>query len=234
MSTHVSLADGSGAMFDGIAPRYDLLNRLISFGLDRGWRRALLDSLGTPCRVLDVATGTGDVALALAHRHPQAAVVGLDPSVGMLEVARRKVAAAGLGERIELVEGDAQAMDFPGASFDACCIAFGIRNVPDRAAALAEMTRVLRPGGVLAVLELSEPQGGAMAALARFHVHQVVPRVGALLSGADAYRYLRRSIAAFPPADAFVAMLGEAGLEQARARRLSFGTAHLFTARRPP
>ncbi len=218
-------------MFDGIAPRYDLLNRLISFGLDRSWRRALVSSLGGASRVLDVATGTGDVALEIVRTHPESRVVGLDPSPGMLAVARRKVAAH--GERIRLVEGDATALPFADGAFDASCIAFGIRNVPDRDAGLREMARVTRPGGVVAVLELGEPREGPLAPFARLHVHHVVPRVGAWLSGSGEYRYLQSSVGAFPPAEAFGRQMSQAGLEAVDVRRLHFGAAHLYLGTAP-
>ncbi len=228
-------ADGSGAMFDGIAPRYDLLNRVISLGLDRRWRRALVRALalGPGGRVLDVATGTGDVALAIARAHPDGAVVGLDPSREMLHVGRRKVERAGLAGQITLVEGDAQALPFDDASFDAACISFGIRNVPDRPRGLGEMARVVRPGGVVAVLELGEPRDGPLAPVARWHAHTVVPRIGAALSGAAAYDYLSRSVAAFPPPGEFAAMMGAAGLAEVAVRPLGFGAAHLYSSLRP-
>ena len=137
--------DGSGAMFDRIARRYDLLNRLMSFGIDRSWRRDLVAAMPDDGRLLDVATGTGDVALSLAKAYPEAPIVGLDPSVGMLEVGRGKVMDRGLNERVRLDEGDAQSMPYPDDHFAGACIAFGIRNVPDRIRGLAEMKRVTRP-----------------------------------------------------------------------------------------
>ncbi|MCA9540715.1 MAG: ubiquinone/menaquinone biosynthesis methyltransferase [Myxococcales bacterium] len=221
-------ADGSGAMFDRIARRYDLLNRLMSFGVDRGWRRRLIAAMPIEGELLDVATGTADVALALARSRPACSVVGLDPSANMLAVGQEKIVQADLEARVALVEGDAQAMPFAADRFAGATIAFGIRNVPDRLAGLREMARVTRPGGPVAVLELSEPTGGPLAALARFHVHHIVPRLGAWLSGDAEYRYLQRSIAAFPPADAFAELMREAGLRDVRATRLTMGTAHLY------
>jgi demethylmenaquinone methyltransferase/2-methoxy-6-polyprenyl-1,4-benzoquinol methylase len=220
--------DGSGLMFDRIAPRYDLLNRLMSFGIDRSWRRLLMRSMPLEGALLDVATGTADVAIALARLSNSTTLVGLDPSAGMLEVGRAKVQAAGLGSRIDLVEGDAQAMPFSDNAFAGSSIAFGIRNVPDRLLGLREMARVTAPGGPVAVLELSEPRGGPMAALSRLHVHHVVPFMGSLLSGHDEYRYLQASIQAFPPPDAFCELMRDAGLTQVKATRLTFGTAHLY------
>jgi demethylmenaquinone methyltransferase / 2-methoxy-6-polyprenyl-1,4-benzoquinol methylase len=226
---------GSGAMFDAIAPRYDLLNRLMSFGVDRRWRKRTVRelALGERARVLDVATGTGDLALEIARRHPGTRVVGVDPSAGMIAIGQDKVAARGLADRVELVLGDAQALDFADGHFDATCIAFGIRNVPDRARGLAEMRRVVRPGGRVCVLELGEPRGGVLGPLARFHVHHVVPRMGALLSGRREYRYLQRSIAAFPPPDEFAAMMTDAGLRVVEVAALTFGVCHLYVAEVP-
>jgi demethylmenaquinone methyltransferase/2-methoxy-6-polyprenyl-1,4-benzoquinol methylase len=218
---------GSGAMFDRIADRYDLVNRVISLGLDRGWRtkavRAL--ALGPKARVLDLATGTGDLAIAIADAHRDARVVGLDPSEGMLAIARRKALSA--ADRIELVTGDVQALAFESASFDGATIAFGIRNVPDRARGLAEMHRVLRPGARLVVLELAEPEG-LLGPLARWHVHHVVPTIGAWLSGAPEYDYLQRSIAKFPSPAAFADMMRVAGFRDVDWSALTFGAATLY------
>lgn len=226
----VAVDDGSGAMFDAIAARYDLLNRILSLGIDQRWRsktaRAL--RLGPGARVLDLATGTADLALRVAREEGSCSVVGLDPSARMLEVGRRKVTQRQLDARIELVQGDAQTLPFPDDSFDGVCIAFGIRNVPDRPRALREMARVTRPGGRIAILELSEPDGGFLAPFARFHVHTLVPTLGALLSGAREYRYLQRSIAAFPKAPAFSEMMSAAGIDVLELTPLTFGVCHLY------
>jgi demethylmenaquinone methyltransferase / 2-methoxy-6-polyprenyl-1,4-benzoquinol methylase len=230
--------DGSGAMFDRIAHRYDLLNRVLSLGIDQRWRRRTVRalSLGTIpglVRVLDLATGTGDLAILVARSHPSVQVEGLDPSQRMLDVAAAKVRDTGLADRIALVTGDAQSLPYPDDTFDGVTIAFGIRNVPDRARGLREMRRVTRPGGRVAVLELSEPGDGVLGRVARFHVHTVVPRVGALLSGEREYRYLQQSIAEFPPATEFAAMMGDAGLEPVRVIPLTLGVCHLYVGERP-
>jgi demethylmenaquinone methyltransferase/2-methoxy-6-polyprenyl-1,4-benzoquinol methylase len=223
---------GSGAMFDGIAPRYDLLNRIASLGLDNSWRRRAVRALALPdaAVVLDLATGTGDVALQIAESYPAARIIGVDPSEGMLAIARDKIARAGLAERIELRLGDACELPFARASLDGVIIAFGIRNVPDRAGALAEMARVTRPSGRVVVLELSEPEPGFVGSVARLHVHSVVPRLGAWLSRAPEYRYLERSIAAFPAPPEFAALLERAGLALLDVERLGFGACRLFVA----
>ncbi len=222
---------GSGQMFDKIAGRYDLLNRLMSLGLDKAWRRKLVAAMNVDGRgeVLDVATGTADVALDIVTIHPKVKVTGLDPSVGMLDVGRHKVSELGLDQRIVLVEGDAQNMsDFEDDRFEASCISFGIRNVPDRLKGLKEMTRVVRPGGRVVVLELTEPNEGILAPFARFHVHHVVPRLGALISGNREYRYLQESIAAFPTPPKFAALMEEAGLKDVTFEKMTFGAAHLY------
>ena len=224
---------GSGAMFDRIAHRYDLLNRVLSLGIDQRWRRRAVRSLeldGRTPRVLDLATGTADLALLIAREHADAHVTGLDPAERMLDVGRAKVREAGLEERVRLVTGDAQSLPFPDDHFDGVTIAFGIRNVPDRARALREMGRVTRPGGRIAVLELSEPGPGPLGRLARFHVHTLVPWIGGLLSGAREYRYLQQSIAAFPSAPEFVRLMEGAGLAMVRVQPMILGVCHLYVA----
>ncbi len=220
--------EGSGAMFDAIAGRYDLLNRLMSLGKDRAWRRQTAQRLGSPIHVLDLATGTGDLAIEVALHNPRAKIVGLDPSGGMIAIGRRKIGRAGLAARIEFVQGDAQRLPFPDCSFDAVTMAFGIRNVPDRSAALVEIARVATPGARVALLELTEPRGAGLAAAARLHVHWIVPMLGALISGSREYGYLSRSIAAFPPPEHFVQLAERAGLSPVEIVAFSFGACHMF------
>jgi demethylmenaquinone methyltransferase/2-methoxy-6-polyprenyl-1,4-benzoquinol methylase len=221
---------GSGAMFDGIAERYDTLNRILSLGLDQGWRRRTARELRLRpgATVLDLATGTGDLAILIARENPDVRVIGVDPSSRMLEVAARKVREEGLEGRIDLREGDAQALDLADASVDGVTMAFGIRNVPDRPKALREMARVTNEGGRVAILELSEPREGVLSKLARFHIRKVVPRIGGALSGSAEYRYLQESIAAFPPPDEFAAMMTASGFRGVSANPLTFGVVCLF------
>lgn len=238
---------GSGQMFDRIASRYDAVNRVLSLGLDKRWRRRVVAELGlhaeadraqrawvgeTPA-ILDVATGTGDLAIALATACAGAAVIGLDPSTRMLEIARSKIGQRGLADRISLVQGDAQALPQRDGEVDAATIAFGIRNVPDRDKGLRELARVVRPGGRIAVLELGEPRRGLLGRMARWHSHYLVPRIGGWLSGAREYAYLQRSVAAFPPPDAFAAMMRNAGLDVLKVIPLTFGVCTLFIATPP-
>lgn len=227
-----SAREGSGAMFDDIAGRYDLLNRIISLGLDQSWRRKTVAALaiGENERVLDLATGTADLALRVATLAPSAQVIALDPSAKMLAVASHKVAASGHADRVRLLRGDAESLPFADDSIDRLCMAFGIRNVPDRARALREMARVTRHGGRIAILELAEPQRGVMASLARMHVHHVVPWLGGLLSGSREYRYLQRSIAAFPSANDFCRVMESSGLSLVACHPLTFGVATLYVA----
>jgi demethylmenaquinone methyltransferase/2-methoxy-6-polyprenyl-1,4-benzoquinol methylase len=204
-------------MFDRIAHRYDALNRVLSFGLDTGWRKRALAHLPRPAspaglRVLDVATGTADVALLLLDRDDTAAVTGVDVSTAMLDHGRRKAAQHPRGEALVLQTGDATALPFGDGCFDAVTMAFGLRNVIDVDAALRELWRVLVPGGRAIVLEFGTPQPGPFAALYEQYRRHVLPRIGGALSGdAHAYRYLDRTIATFPSGDALRARFDDAG-----------------------
>lgn len=224
---------GSGDMFDRIAGRYDLVNRIMTFGLDQSWRRKTVSRLDLKpgSRILDLATGTGDMALEVLRQEPGASVVGLDPSAEMLAVGREKIAGQGLSEQIEMQQGEAETLPFDDDSFDGVCISYGIRNVADRGAGLREMARVTRPDGRIAILEATDVRSGLLAPFARFHVYQVVPRVGALLSNAEEYRYLQTSITAFPAADEFAAFMAENGLEVLEVKSMTFGANTLFVAR---
>jgi demethylmenaquinone methyltransferase/2-methoxy-6-polyprenyl-1,4-benzoquinol methylase len=161
---------------------------------------------------------------------PGATVIGLDPSARMLDIARDKIARRTLADRVTVVIGDAQQLPYRDCEMDAATIAFGIRNVPDRPRALRELARVVRPGGRIAVLELGEPRGGVLSRAARFHTRYVVPRLGALLSGAREYRYLQSSIAAFPPAAEFAQLMQQCGLHVIEVAPLTFGACTLYVA----
>lgn len=228
-----AIRPGSGAMFDGIAHRYDMLNRVLSLGMDQAWRRRTIRALALSAgdRVLDLATGTADLALMATSLVPGIVVEGLDPSPNMLDVGREKVAGAGLEDVIRLVEGDAQALPYPDDAFRGTMIAFGIRNVPDRPKALREMARVTEPEGRVAILELTEPRGGLIAPFSRAWCRHAVPLIGALLSGAREYRYLQSSVQAFPPAEEFLEMMRGNGLEPIETLPMGMGACTLFVAR---
>jgi demethylmenaquinone methyltransferase/2-methoxy-6-polyprenyl-1,4-benzoquinol methylase len=188
-------------MFDRIARRYDLMNRLMTFGRDVAWRRAAARAAleHRPLTVLDIATGTGDLAFELAAQGAPR-VIALDFSLEMLRLAARKQGTARWRAAVRFVCGDAMRLPFPDASLDACTIGFGLRNLPDYEAAVGEFARVLRPGGRLVVLETT-PFAGPLAPLFRFYFDYLVPWIGGIVSGdRDAYRYLPRSTAAFPSA----------------------------------
>ncbi len=226
------VAGGSGAMFDGIAARYDLMNRLMTFGIDQRWRRRTVDALQAKpgARILDLATGTGDLALMVADRIPQCTVVGLDPSAGMLAVGRDKVAARGLADRVELVQGDACQLPFADQSFDGITMGYGIRNVVDRPRALAEMARVLKPGARVAILETSEPRG-LLGLGAKLHMRVLVPLLGGLLSGAPReYRYLQQSTTAFPSPEDFAKLIDSSGLKMQELITLLAGASCIHVA----
>ena len=222
-------------MFDAIAPRYDLLNHVLSAGMDRGWRDRAVDalSLSSGARVLDLCTGTGDLAIAIVQRANGASVVGVDFAGEMLRLASIKVSGASLQRRIRLVRGDATRIPLPDDCCDAATIAFGIRNVaqPDRA--LAELARVIRPGGRLAILEFGEPRIPGIRTLYSWYFRYVLPLVGRLVSKhQSAYSYLPASVGAFPPPTEFSRMLAATGFSQVRAVPLTLGVVYLFIAER--
>lgn len=220
-------------MFDRIAPRYDLLNHILSCNIDRLWRRRLVRLVrdGKPRHILDVATGTGDSAIALARGIGEAHVTGVDISEGMLATARTKVANAALDTRITLMQQDAERLDFPDRAFDAVTVAFGVRNFAALEQGLAELVRTLRPGGKLFVLELSQPKGW-FGRCYSWYATRMLPRIGGWLSHKQAYTYLPVSVEAFPAPERFTAMLEQAGLHDCTAKKLSFGIAHIFTGTR--
>jgi demethylmenaquinone methyltransferase/2-methoxy-6-polyprenyl-1,4-benzoquinol methylase len=216
--------------------RYDLLNRLLSFRRDVGWREAAaaLMRFGASGRLLDVATGTADLAIAAARRHPRIAVTGIDFAQPMLEIGRRKADAAGLGHRITLQEADACALPFADASFDVAAVAFGMRNFPDKLRALREMRRVTAPGGRVMVLEMSFAPSSAFRPFYGFYLGQLLPRIARLFAnGSATYEYLGDSIRHFLSPNALAALMREAGLEAVACRSLTFGAAWLHIGRVP-
>lgn len=220
-------------MFDHIAPRYDLLNRILSFGIDKRWREKAVRMVveDDPNRLLDVATGTGDLAIAAAEAG-DGTVTGVDIAEQMLEVGRKKIERLGLQDRIALQTGDAESLPFADASFDAAMVAFGVRNFEDLHLGLREIARVLAPGGKLAVLEFSRPTAFPVRQIYEIYSRHILPRVGRTVSrDAGAYRYLPESIDAFPDGEDFLTIMRETGFEMLQVDRLSFGIASLYCGR---
>jgi demethylmenaquinone methyltransferase/2-methoxy-6-polyprenyl-1,4-benzoquinol methylase len=225
-------------MFDRIAFRYDTLNRILSLGLDRRWRRRVARYLPrvADLRVLDLATGTGDQLLAFVAENKEVAqAVGMDLAEEMLVLGRAKIEGLGLQEKVTLSTGDACALPVPDATFHAASISFGIRNVPDVPRCLREMHRVLRPGGRALVLEFSLPPNRALRAAHLFYLRHVLPRVGGWLSGDHAaYRYLNRTIESFPYGEAFCERLRDAGFDTVEAYPMNGGIVTLYVGERGP
>ena len=211
--TELSKKEEVRAMFDNIAPAYDRLNHTLSLSVDRIWRRRVVRIVGRlhPRRVLDMATGTGDLAVMMARSIPEAHIKGVDLSEGMLDVARRKVTARGLDGRVVLDAGDAEHLHVADASVDVATVAFGVRNFGDLDAGLREMARTIKPGGKVVVLEFSRPRNRAFRALYEFYSYKILPRIGGLVSrDKRAYEYLPASVGEFPAPEEFMAMMARA------------------------
>jgi demethylmenaquinone methyltransferase/2-methoxy-6-polyprenyl-1,4-benzoquinol methylase len=222
-------------MFDAIAPRYDLLNHVLSAGLDRRWRTRAIDelALGAGSRVLDLCTGTGDLAVTAVRRVPRASVVGVDFAGEMLRLAARKLHDLSLTRSIRLVRGDGTSIPLATASCDAATIGFGIRNVNDPRRALEELARVLRPGARLAILEFGEPRIPGIRTLYSWYFKYVLPLIGRAVSHhQSAYTYLPASVGTFPSPRDFAATMAATGFSQVRAVPLTFGIVYLYVAQR--
>ena len=222
-------------MFDNIAPAYDRLNHTLSLSVDRIWRRRVVRIVGRlhPRRVLDMATGTGDLAVMMARSIPEAHIKGVDLSEGMLDVARRKVTARGLDGRVVLDAGDAEHLHVADASVDVATVAFGVRNFGDLDAGLREMARTIKPGGKVVVLEFSRPRNRLFRALYEFYTYKILPRIGGMVSkDKRAYEYLPASVGEFPAPAEFMSMMERAGFRGCRARSQSFGIAQIYTGQR--
>jgi demethylmenaquinone methyltransferase/2-methoxy-6-polyprenyl-1,4-benzoquinol methylase len=220
------------AMFDGIAHRYDFLNHLLSAGIDRRWRRKLIRSLSEARveRVLDVATGTADLAL-MAARAGIPHISAIDPSDKMLAIAEKKRQASNAQDQVVLKNGRAEKLPFSDASFDAVMVAFGVRNFEDLTQGMKEMQRVLRPGGMLCILEFSQPAAFPLKQIYAAYFRLILPLIGGWISGDNkAYRYLRDSVLDFPAPQVFLGMLAEAGFRKLKEDGLSAGIVSLYTA----
>lgn len=224
------------AMFDDIAPTYDRLNHILSLNIDRLWRKRVVRIVRRTGarRILDLATGTGDLAIALARGIRDCSVCGADLSPQMLAAAQRKIERVGLDERVTLIESQAEHIALPDGSVDAATIGFGIRNFENREVALAELMRTIKSGGTLVILEFSNPRNPIVGWLYRLYSHYLLPAVGGWVShNRGAYEYLPASVDKFPAPEEFRAMLERAGFTQVRSRSQSCGIAQIYTAKRP-
>lgn len=219
------------AMFDKIAFRYDFLNRFLSGGIDIYWRRRAIRELSSlqPKQILDVATGTADMAIFMTrYLHPEK-ITGIDISNGMLDIGREKVARHKLEERIVLQEGDSENIQAADNTFDAITVAFGVRNFENLEKGLKEMLRVLRPGGRLVILEFSHPKTPGVRQLYNLYLNIVAPRIGKMVSrSGEAYQYLNDSVKAFPEGKALVRILEKEGYANTRLKRLSLGIVSIY------
>lgn len=223
-------------MFDNIAPAYDRMNRLMTFGLDRVWLKSFVSGIAAqaPAEILDIATGTADVAISMARRLPEARITGVDLSEGMVAIGRKKVAEKQLDSRIVLQVADALALPFDDASFDSVTVAYGVRNFEHLDRGYAEMLRVLRHGGKLHVLELSVPRSPIMRPFYGLYTRTIVPALGRMMSkDSRAYSYLPESIRAVPARDDMTALMAQAGFTDTRWRSMFPGTVVIYTATKP-
>jgi len=220
-------------MFDRIAPRYDLLNRVLSLGIDVWWRKRAIGYLKSaqPAEILDVATGTADVAIQLAKILKPQRVVGIDIANQMLELGRVKIAALGLSEIITLETGDSERLRFEEGSFDAVTVAFGVRNFENLEKGLSEMNRVLRPGGRVVILEFSKPHIFPIKQLYNTYFKYVLPLIGRLTSrDMRAYTYLFESVQVFPEGNQFTEILTKTGFQNPICERLTLGICSIYSA----
>lgn len=221
-------------MFDNIAPTYDRLNHVLSFNIDRIWRKRVMRIVRRhkPQLVMDIATGTGDLAIAMAKRIDDVRIMGVDLSEEMLRVAQGKVLKLGMAERISLTKGDAENLDMVASeSVDAVTVAFGVRNFENLEQGLGELYRTLKPGGKLIVLEFSIPRNKLVRWVYAQYSHRLLPRIGAMISkDRKAYDYLPDSVEEFPSPERFSAMLLGVGFADVKAKSQSFGIAHIYEA----
>lgn len=223
-------------MFDSISGHYDRLNRILSLGTDKRWRRRAVDLINRhikPETILDVATGTGDMAIEVLRLEPRK-VTGIDISSKMLDEGRLKVNRLGLSEKIELLKGDSRALKFNDGSFDVAMSAFGVRNFEDTIAGLREMHRVLRQGGMIMVLEFSRPSRFPMKQFYGFYFRRILPRIGRRVSGdPDAYTYLPESVMSFPDNERFLELMLHAGFSEVEQQKLTGGIASIYYGFKP-
>lgn len=221
------------AMFDSIAFRYDFLNHFLSAGIDRSWRKKAIHYLGknNPQKILDIATGTGDMAIEAMKRLKPEHITGLDLSEGMLEFGRQKMKKLGFQDRIDMVKGDSEKLPFSEGTYDAAMVAFGVRNFENLDQGLSEIYRVLKPGSTFVVLEFSKPTSFPYKQIYQFYFRYILPFWGRIFSkDSKAYTYLPESVAAFPDGQAFVAHLVKCKFRNIIVQPLTFGTCSLYIA----
>jgi len=223
------------AMFNEISGKYDFLNHFLSFGIDRFWRKRLVKEilLSKPAYVLDLATGTADLAIEL-HRKGKTRITGVDISEEMMALGREKIARAGLSHVIDLKYGDAEDLSFPDENFDAAMIAFGVRNFEHLEKGLSEMKRVLRKGSKVMILEFSHPQSFPVKQFYRIYSRFIIPLMGRIISShPSAYNYLPETVAAFPSGNRFLNIMMQTGFKECRLINLSGGIASIYIGTRP-
>ncbi len=223
-------------MFNNIAPAYDFMNRAMTLGIDRSWRRKAVKSLpkGKDIRILDIATGTGDLAILIHKLTGSEHITGIDLAENMLEIARHKAAATSSPSAFRFLKADSLNMPFPDNSFNCITAAYGVRNFADLLAGYREMFRVLKPGGMLAILELSTPVNPIVRPLYNIYTRRLIPAVGRLIAGdSRAYTYLPESIAAVPQGNNMLALMQKAGFTKTACRTFTFGTCSFYTAIKP-
>lgn len=233
---HGLIIESAGQMFDRIAPTYDTLNHILSFGQDFLWRRKLVDCVDKKqkLRVLDLATGTGDLLISLLRRNPNITAVGLDISENMLALCRKKIARCKFTDRVNLVCADATASPFVAESFDLITMCFGIRNTPDPLETLIEIHRLLKQGGTALILEFSMPANKILKGFYRLYLYSLLPLLGYLLSGdIHAYRYLGTSIENFIRAQEFSRLMLKAGFSDIYTTELTLGVVQLYRCSKP-
>ena len=220
-------------MFDNISPKYDFLNRFLSFGIDQYWRKKLISKLDSsrPIHVLDVATGTADVAIQVAKKYPKATVTGIDLSNKMIGIGKKKVEKQGLQDRIDLQQGDCESLPFPDSTFDAVVVAFGVRNFEKLDAGLYQILRVLKKDGQFFILECTEPKNKLIKLFYDFYFHRVTPFFGRIFSkDPSAYRYLPESVVAFPSGVELSDKIARSGFRNSRFKHLTFGVVSIYEA----
>lgn len=219
-------------MFDNISGRYDFLNHILSLNIDKSWRRKVVRMAAekNPESILDVATGTADLAIALQKTSPRE-IVGVDISQGMLDVGQKKIEGKGLTNLIRLKLGDSEDLPFEDNRFDVATVAFGVRNFENLEKGLTEILRVLKPGGKLIVLEFSQPDTFPFRQLYRFYFKNILPTIGRIISkDSSAYTYLPDSVDAFPYGSAFTEIMSRCGYSNPQAQKLTFGVANIYQA----